>query len=227
MDMVYITFQPDLAVPGASEAIERLATMAKKHSIKKLVLLSGKGEREAELCEEVLIRSGIRYTIVRASWFNQNFSESFYLDPIRAGHVSLPKAEAKVPYVDTDDIADVVVATLLDEKHDGQIYELTGPRLLTYEDVLKEISGATARHITFTPISLSAYERMMEEQGIPADYIWLISYLFTEVLGDARNAIVTNDIEKVLGRKPKDFSEYARETAATGIWNPEGKAVRK
>lgn len=227
MEKVYITFQPDLAVPGTSEVIKGLATTAKKHGIKKLVLLSGKGEREAELCEEVLVHSGIRYTIVRASWFNQNFSESFYLDPIRAGHVSLPQAEAKVPYVDTDDIADVVVATLLDEKHDGQIYELTGPRLLTYEDVLQEISGATARHITFTPVSLSAYERMMEEQGIPADYIWLINYLFTEVMGDERNAIVTNDIEKVLGRKPKDFSEYARETAATGIWNAGGEAARE
>ena len=220
MDKVYITFQPDLAVPGALEAIEGLTKEAKRSGIKKLVLLSGKGEREAELCEQVVIHSGIDFTIVRASWFNQNFSESFFLDPILAGHVALPQAKAKVPYVDTDDIADVAVAALLNDQHNGQIYELTGPRLLTFEDVIKEISMATARDITFTSISLNAYTKMLEEFEVPADYIWLINYLFTEVLGEKRNSVVTNDIEKVLERKPKDFSEYVQEVAATGVWNP-------
>lgn len=218
MDKVYITFQPDLAVPGALEAIEGLTKEAKRSGIKKLVLLSGKGEREAELCEQVVIHSGIDYTIVRASWFNQNFSESFFLDPIIAGHVALPQAEAKVPYVDTDDIADVAVEALLNEEHNGQIYELTGSRLLTFKEVIEEISMATGRNIVFTSISLNAYTKMLEEFELPEDYIWLINYLFTEVLGDTRNSVVTNDIEKVLGRKPKDFSEYVQEVAATGIW---------
>jgi len=220
MDKIYITFQPDLAVPGALEAIEGLTKEAKKSGIKKLVLLSGKGEREAELCEQVVINSGIDYTIVRASWFNQNFSESFFLDPIMSGHVALPQANAKVPYVDTDDIADVVVAALLNEQHNGQLYELTGPRQLTFEEVISEISIATGRDIVFTPISLSAYTKMLEQFGVPADYVWLINYLFTEVLDNEQNSEITNDIEKVLGRKPKDFSEYVQEVAAAGVWNP-------
>ncbi len=217
---MYITFQPDLAVPGALEAIEGLTKEAKRSGLRKLVLLSGKGEREAELCEQVVIHSGIDFTIVRASWFNQNFSESFFLDPILAGHVALPMAKTKVPYVDTDDIADVVVAALLNDEHNGQIYELTGPRLLTFEDVIQEISTATGRDISFTPISLNAYTKMLQEFEVPSDYIWLINYLFTEVLGDERNSVVTHDIEKVLGRKPKDFSDYVQEVAATGVWNP-------
>jgi len=220
MDKIYITFQPDLAVPGALEAIEGLTKEAKKSGIKKLVLLSGKGEREAELCEQVVINSGIDYTIVRASWFNQNFSESFFLDPIMSGHVALPQANVKVPYVDTDDIADVVVAALLNEQHNGQLYELTGPRQLTFEEVISEISIATGRDIVFTPISLSAYTKMLEQFGVPADYVWLINYLFTEVLDNEQNSEITNDIEKVLGRKPKDFSEYVQEVAAAGVWNP-------
>ncbi|MEQ9405655.1 MAG: NAD(P)H-binding protein [Cyclobacteriaceae bacterium] len=219
MYMVYITFQPDLAVPGALQAIEGLTRIAVKSGIKKLVLLSGKGEREAELCEQLIINSGIDYTIVRASWFNQNFSESFLLNPIQAGYVALPQAEANVPYVDTDDIADVVVAALMNEEHNGMIYQLTGPRTLTFPEVVKEISMATNRSIDFTPISLPAYSKMMEEYEVSADYIWLVNYLFSEVLGDERNAEVTNDIEKVLGRKPKDFSEYVQETVATGIWD--------
>ena len=219
MDKVYITFQPDLAVPGALEAIEELTKKAKQSNVKKLVLLSGKGEREAELCEQVVIHSGLDYTIVRASWFNQNFSESFFLEPILEGFVALPQAEAKVPYVDTDDIADVAVAALLGEEHNGKIYQVTGPRQLTFKEVIQEISDASGRDIAFTPIALPAYTQVMKQQGVPADFVWLIEYLFSEVLGNPNNAEITHDIEKVLGRKPKDFSQYVKETVATGIWN--------
>lgn len=221
MDKVYVTFQPDLAVPGALDAIEALTKKARRSGVKKMVLLSGKGEKEAELSEQVVIHSGLDYTIIRASWFNQNFSESFFLDPIVAGHVALPQAEAKVPYVDTGDIADVAVEVLLNDRHNGQIYELTGPRTLTFLEVVNEIATATGRTIEFTPISMSAYVKMLEEVQLPADYIWLINYLFTEVLVAENNNIVTHDIEKVLGRKAKDFSEYVQETVATGVWNPE------
>lgn len=220
MDKVYITFQPDLAVPGALEAIEELTKKAKKCHVKKLVLLSGKGEREAELCEQVVIHSGIDFTIVRASWFNQNFSESFFLEPILEGFVVLPQAEVKVPYVDTDDIADVVVEALLHDKHNGEIYQLTGPRALTFIEVINEIADATERSISFTPIALPAYTKVMKQQGVPSDVVWLIEYLFSEVLGNPNNTEITNDIEKVLGRKPKDFNQYVQETVATGVWNP-------
>lgn len=219
MDKVYITFQPDLAVPGALEAIEELTKKARTCNIKKMVLLSGKGEREAELCEQVVIHSGIDYTIVRASWFNQNFSESFFLEPIIEGFVALPQAEAKVPYVDTDDIADVVVEALTNDMHNGEIYQLTGPRQLTFKEVIEEISKATGRDISFTPIALPAYKKVMEQQGVPSDVVWLIEYLFSEVLGNIKNSEITSDIEKVLCRKPKDFSDYVNETVTTGIWN--------
>ncbi len=220
---VYITFQPDLAVPGAKEAIEGFTAEAVRAGVQKMVLLSGKGEREAELSEQIVMNAGTGWTIVRASWFNQNFSESFFLDPILAGHVALPKSEALVPYVDADDIADVVVEALLDDRHNGQVYELTGPRQLTFPQVVQEISRASGRDIPFTPISMEEYARMLKEFQVPDDYIWLVNYLFTEVLTES-NSIVTGDIEKVLGRKPKDFSEYARETAATGVWNPAAQA---
>jgi uncharacterized protein YbjT (DUF2867 family) len=219
IDKVYITFQPDLAVPGALKAIETLTHNMKNSDVKKVVLLSGKGEKEAELCEQVIIHSGIDYSIVRASWFMQNFSESFFLDPIVAGHVALPNADAKVPYVSTDDIAEVATKALLDDQYNGQIYELTGPRLLTFSEIVQEISIATGRDIQFTPISLPAYSDIMRELQVPEDFIWLINYLFTEVLGAQGNDLVTSDVEKVLGRKPVDFSDFVRETAKTGVWN--------
>lgn len=219
MDMAYITFQPDLAVPGAYDTIKGFTTEAIKAGIKKLVLLSGKGEVEAERCEEVVMNAGADWTIVRASWFNQNFSESFFLDPILAGHVALPKNEALVPYVDADDIADVVVATLLSDAHNGKVYQLTGPRQLTFEQVTAEIAKATGRDIQFESITMDQYTAMLREYQLPESYIWLINYLFTEVLTES-NSIVTNDVERVLGRKAKDFSEYTRDTAMSGVWHP-------
>lgn len=218
MDKVYITYQPDLAVPGALEAIEELVKVSRKANIKKLVLLSGKGEREAQLCEQVVIHSGLDYTIVRASWFNQNFSENFLLEPILDGVVALPQVEAQIPWVDTDDIAEVATKALTEDIHNGQIYELTGPRTLTFKDAVTEIAKASNREITFIPISVQEYGDGMRKAGLPEDFIWLIEYLFTEVLGNPELAEVSHDIEKVLGRKPIDFSEYVTATAKTGIW---------
>lgn len=215
---VYITYQPDLAVPGAFESIEAFTAQAVEAGVQKLVLLSGKGETEAERCEEVVKAASVASTIVRASWFNQNFSESFLRDPILAGHVALPRAEALIPFVDADDIADVVVASLLSDEHSGQTYELTGPRQLTFADVTREIATATGREIAFSPITLDAYEGMMREFQVPEDYIWLVKYLFTEVL-TVDNSVITQDVRRVLGREARDFSDYARETATAGVWD--------
>lgn len=218
VDSVYITFQPDLAVPSAVDTIENFTSLATKSGVQKIVLLSGRGEKEAQLCEEIVKTNAKNWTIVRASWFNQNFSESFFLDPILAGFVALPRAEALEPFTDADDIAEVVTTVLLDNKHNGQTYELTGPRLLTFEQAVNEIASATGRNITFQKLSLAEYIGMLREYQVPEDYIWLVNYLFEQVL-DGRNSSVTSDIEKVLGRKAKDFSAYAKETAKTGIWN--------
>ncbi|MCB0546518.1 MAG: NmrA family NAD(P)-binding protein [Phaeodactylibacter sp.] len=220
MDKVYITFYPDLAVPGAYEAVKGLTEEAKKAGVKKAVLLSGKGEKEAERCEQAVADSGLNYTLVRASWFNQNFSESFLMDPILAGYVALPMPDAKIPFVDTGDIADVVVKALLDDAHNGKTYAVTGPRAITFEEAVREIAASTGKAIKYQPVSLDDYSAMMKSAGVPADYIWLFDYLFREVLGKPENQEISNDVEKVLGRKAKDFSEYARETAKTGVWTP-------
>lgn len=219
MNTVYITFQPDLAIPSAVDVIKKFTSLAVDSGIKKMVLLSGRGEKEAQVCEQVVMTTGVDWTIVRASWFNQNFSESFFLDSIIAGHVALPRDKTLEPFIDVNDIADVVVEALLEEKHNGQIYELTGPRLLTFKNVIAEISIVTDRNIKFESLTIDQYIKMLREHQIPEDYLWLINYLFTEVL-DGRNSSITNDVEKVLGRKAKDFTDYVKETAATGIWDP-------
>ncbi|SHM28785.1 NAD(P)H-binding protein [Flavobacterium chilense] len=218
IDTVYITFQPDLAIPSAVHTIEQFTNLATASGVQKMVLLSGRGEKEAQLCEEIVKQNAKNWTIVRASWFNQNFSESIFLEPILAGVVALPRAEALEPFTDADDIAEVVTEVLLNDNHNGKTYELTGPRLLTFEDAVNEIANASGQKIAFQGMPLEDYIQMLREYQVPEDHIWLINYLFEQVL-DGRNATVTSDIEKVLGRKAKDFSAYAKETAKTGIWN--------
>lgn len=215
---VYITYQPDLAVPGALKTIEEFVSRAVIAGTKKLVLLSGRGEKEAQACEQVVMGAGTNWTIIRASWFNQNFSESIFLEPIQAGHVALPRGETLEPFVDADDIAAAVVEALLNDEHIGKIYELTGPRLLTFKQVVAEISNLTGKKIQFQSLTIDEYTAMLRQYQVPEDHIWLAEYLFSHVL-DGRNSNVTHDIEKVLGRKPKDFIEYVTETAASGIWN--------
>lgn len=217
-DAVYITFQPDLAVPSAAEIIQKFTVLASKLGVQKMVLLSGRGEKEAQVCEEIVKNKAKNWTIVRASWFNQNFSESFFLEPILAGFVALPRAEALEPFTDANDIADVVTECLLQDKHNGQTNELTGPELLTFPEAVAKIAAASNKKIEFQAISLEKYMQMLQEYQVPEDHIWLINYLFEQVL-DGRNSSVTNDIEKVLGRKATDFSSYAKEVAKTGIWN--------
>ncbi|MGB5357799.1 MAG: NmrA family NAD(P)-binding protein [Eudoraea sp.] len=219
MDRAYIVYYPDLAVPGAKEAITTLTEVALKEGLEKVVLLSGKGETEAEACEEIVANSGLNYTLVRASWFNQNFSESFFLEPILAGHVALPMSEIQIPFVDVNDIADVVVKVLLDDSYNNQTITVTGPRKLTLKDAVETIAKKTRRDIQFQAISIEEYEEGMKAAGLPEDYVWLFSYLFREVLGKPENQVVSNDIEKILGRKAKDFTEFVHRTSKTGVWN--------
>lgn len=216
VDYVYISFQPDLAVPGSLDAIRYLTKTAIEAGVTKLVLLSGRGEKEAEECEQVVMNSGVAWTILRASWFCQNFSEGF-LESLQAGHLALPVADVGEPFIDVDDIADVALAALTEEGHTNRLYELTGPRLLTFRDAVKEIGDATGRTITYKQISPAEYVAMLEGYGVPADQISLTKYLFTEVM-DGRNASVTDGFYRALGRKPTDFSAYIQKTIATGVW---------
>jgi uncharacterized protein YbjT (DUF2867 family) len=218
INKVYITFQPDLAIPSAVETIQAFVKAAKESGVQHLVLLAGRGEKEAQLCENIVINSGLDWTIVRASWFMQNFSEGFFLDSILANEMVLPKTNSKEPFINVDDIADVVVNALLDNIHSKKIYELTGPELLTFENAVSRIAGVKKQNISYQEVPIDEYVAMLRSYQLSEDFIWLIKYLFTELL-DGRNESVTNDVEKVLGRKAKDFDNYALETLETGIWN--------
>ena len=183
------------------------------------MLLTGRGEDEAQRAEREVQATGADVTIVRCAWFMQIFSEDFLLDSIRAGEVVLPAVDGQLdPFVDADDIADVAVAALTDARHIGQVYELTSPRLLSFPEAITEIAKARGLDITYVPVSVQDYAAGAAELGAPGELVDFLTYLFSNVLGN--NPYVTDTVQRVLGRPPHDFTDYATRTAATGTWNP-------
>ena len=217
VESIYISYAPDLAVPGATDSVQALTDRAKRHGVKHLVLLSGRGEAEAQASERIVQDSGLEWTVVRASWFHQNFSEGAFIDMVLAGVITLPAGQVKEPFVDVDDIAEVAVAALTEPRHNGQLYEVTGPRLMTFDDVAADLTQAIGRQITYHQIPHEAFVDGVRDSGAPKEVVWMMDYLFSTVL-DGRNAQLCDGVQRALGRPPKDFADYAREIAATGVW---------
>jgi uncharacterized protein YbjT (DUF2867 family) len=211
----YMSFYPDLAVPGAAETIAAFAEQAVAGSTRRLVLLSGRGEEEAQRAEQALQDSGAEWTVVRCSWFMQNFNESYFAEPVAGGELALPAGNLAEPFVDADDIADVAMAALTEEGHAGQVYELTGPRALTFAQAVEEIGEASDRKVSYVPIPIEAFTSALAREDVPPEVVDLLRYLFTEVLG---NEHLSDGVQRALGREPRDFTDYARDAAATGVW---------
>ncbi len=213
----YVSYFPDVATPGAPEAIAAFTETALDAGTSRLVLISGRGEEEAQRAEDVLRESGADWTVVRCSFFMQNFSESYFRDPLVAGELALPTDGVAEPFVDAEDIADVAVAALTEDGHSGQLYELTGPRMLTFAEAVAEIGRCLGRDLDYVSIPIEDFTAGLSAEGVPPEVVSLLGYIFTEVL-DGRNAQLADGVQRALGREPRDFSEFAREAAAAGAW---------
>ena len=214
---VYVAYQPDLCVPGAVDTVTAFYDAAAKAGVERIVLLSGRGEPEALDAEKALQATALDWTIVRASWFFQNFSENYFLDEIVAGAITLPEGLAPEPFIDADDIADIAAEALVDSRHSRKLYELTGSQAFSFSEAIAEIGRATNRQIDCRIISMDDYAKVLSEAGLPPDLSWLVIYLFTTVL-DGRNTPIAHGVEQALGRPPRTFADYVARTAPTGVW---------
>ena len=207
IDSVYLTYYPDLAVPKAPEDISRFCALAKMKGIRHITVLSGRSEPAAQVCENIIKQSGIGWTIVRASWFDQNFSEGLFNQFIMDGNIALPVTDVTEPFIDIDDIAEIVVASLVDDKHSEQLYEVTGPELISFADIAAKFSAHLNREIGFESISMQEFESRLLRGGVPQGAIEALTYLFGEVL-DGRSESTTDGVERALGRAATTFDEY-------------------
>ena len=215
---VYLSYVPDLAVPGAVDDVAAFCEIAVDAGVRRIVALSGRGEEGAAQAESVIRAGVLEWTIVRASWFAQNFSEGYLLDAVRSGFVSLPADLVREPFVDVEDIADIAAAAILLDDHVGQIYEVSGPRALTFAEAVNEIADAAGIAVNYQPISLAEFADGLAAEGVSAPEADLLTYLFREVL-DGRNERPVDGVERALGRPATDFSAFARTAAAAGEWS--------
>jgi uncharacterized protein YbjT (DUF2867 family) len=212
----YVSYFPDLAFPGADEKISRLCALARQIGTGRLVLLSGRGETHAETCEQIVRDSGVDFTLVRCAWFAQNFSEGYLRDPVQSGVVALPAGTVQEPVVDVDDIADVAVAALTEQRHGGELYEITGPDLLDFDQVAAMLSGAVGHPVRYQPITLAEFHAAMTEIG--GSYIAdVFTHVCQEAL-DGRNAWLGDGVQRALGRAPRSLADYCTHAGATGAW---------
>ncbi|MBD0741609.1 NmrA family NAD(P)-binding protein [Streptomyces sp. CBMA152] len=220
-DAAYVAYYPDLAAPGAVEAMRTFGALATRHGVRRLVLLSGRGEPEAVRAENALREAftpGTDFTVVRGAFFAQNFSEGAMADGVLYGEIPFPAGGTAEPWVDADDIADVVVKALTEDGHAGAVHELTGPQLLTFTEVVQEISAATGRAVRYVPVSGAEYARLLVTYGLAEPEAEWLAGLFTTLL-DGHNSSTTDGVKRVLGREPKAFADFARDAAAAGDWH--------
>lgn len=220
VEAVYLSYPQDVAAPGAAGNLAAFAALAARHDVRRLVLLSGRGMPWAADSEAAVTGSGLEWTVLRGSWFAQNFSEEFLVDEVRRGSFTLPvPGSVAEPFVDLDDLAEVAVAALTRPGHVGRRYELTGPRALPLTEAAEVLSAAIGRPVVHRSVSPGAYREALVAHGLPEAAATLLTRLFTEIL-DGRNTPVTADVPTVLGRPAGTFAAYARRAAVAGAWPP-------
>ncbi|WP_157001682.1 NAD(P)H-binding protein [Agromyces laixinhei] len=218
VDAVYLAYLPDIGAPRAADDIAAFAELATAMGVERAVLLSGRNEPMAQRCEEIVQGATWKWTVVRSSVFSQDFSEAFWLEPVRSGIVAVPAGEdAAEPFVDIEDVADVAAAALTDALHAGRVYELSGPRSVTFAEATAEIATVTGRPVRYQPVTTEQFTAAMTGEGVPPEEAGFVADLFS-ALFDGRNAATTDGVRRALGRAPRAFRDYVRETAGTGVW---------
>ncbi|MFC8759798.1 NmrA family transcriptional regulator [Streptomyces sp. NPDC057193] len=211
-DAAYVAYYPDLAAPGAVEAMRTFGALAAESGVRRLTLLSGRGEPEALVAEEALrvAADGVELAVVRASFFSQNFSEGMLAEGVAEGELVFPAGDTAEPFIDVDDLADVVVETLTADGHAGRVHEVTGPRPVGFAEIAAEIARASGRPVAYRAVSEAEYAALLTGFGLPAAEAGWYAALFATLL-DGHNASATDGVKRVLGREPRSFAAFAAE----------------
>lgn len=214
---VYISYHPDLAAPGAVERVGAFAAQARAAGAGRLALLSGRGEANALRGEAAVRAAGLPWTIIRSAWFAQNFSEGALHAAVMAGVLPMPGDAAPEPIVDVDDVAEVAAAALSEDGHAGEIYEVTGPRLMRFEQMAAALSAAAGRTVAHAPITYEAFHAAIAREQGP-QIAEVLTAIARETL-DGRNARLADGVQRALGRPPRDFTLFAAAAARAGAWS--------
>lgn len=205
-----------LASPGDAQAepVKRVIDLAKEAGVKRVVRLSAMGvemsDNPLREVERHLEASGLQYTLLRPSWFMQNYSTTHAQSIRTQGKVHEPAGDGKTGFIDARDIASVGVTALTHEGHHAQAYALTGGRAYDRDEVAEAISRATSKAVTYEPVSEAQFQAGMTSAGVPEGYVVLMTGLYQAVRA-GYTAAVTDTVEQVTGQAPISLEQFARD----------------
>lgn len=227
LDRITAAYVLEPQVQGTEEGqrrIPRFVDAAAAAGVRRVVLMTAPGVEAGEThplwrAEQAVKSSGLEWTIVRPTWFAQNFSEDFWLPGILDGSLVLPVGDGATAFIDAEDIADVIVAALTHEGHNGKAYMLTGPRAIGFCEAVDLIGKATGRTIRHVDISPEAFTQAQIADGVPPHVAKLMARIYTGIR-DGSAADISDGTQRALGRQPRAFEDYVSAAAAAGAWSP-------
>jgi uncharacterized protein YbjT (DUF2867 family) len=215
----YVTLPADLDV-DPEPVLERFLDEAARSGVRRVVFESRRGRSRSHALERVVRSSRMDWTIVRVARLAQSFEEPFLADSIRRGVVEIPASAPAEPFIDADDVAAVAVR-LLGGVGEGRLHQLTGPRPITCEEAVSLIGQATGREVRYVHRPVEVSGTRLESPGTTGDSaIRAVDSSTASTVGRSRHA--TDDVRRILGRAPRDFTEYVRRSAARGTWGSAG-----
>lgn len=168
--------------------------------------------------EAHLVSSGLAYTILRPSFFMQNF---LGLAPaIRAGALPLPTKDARAGLIDARDIGAVAAAVLSDPSHRQQVYTLTGPESWSHAEAAAILSGVLERPVSHVDLPEAAFAQAGADAGMPRWFAELLADVYATVFATGRAARTTPDVQRILGRAPTRLVDFVREHRSAFVDGP-------
>ncbi|MEJ2859007.1 MULTISPECIES: NAD(P)H-binding protein [unclassified Saccharothrix] len=197
--------------------VEAFVPAAVAAGVRRIVLLSARGIDPADRREAAVRESTVDWTILRPTWFQQNFSEDFLHPMVLAGEVALPMGAGGNPFVDARDIADVAVAALTTEGHAGREYELSGPEAISFPDAVALVAEASGREVKAVDVPEEPFTAGLVEFGFSPEYAAVLTGSLAAIR-DGHDARLSTGVQEALGREPRRFEDYVKAAAAAGAW---------
>ena len=157
--------------------------------------------------EAHLNTTGLAYTLLRSNAYMQNL---LALAPMirQTGGFLMSAGDGEVGMIDARDVAATAAAVASAPKeHAGRTYWLTGPDLITYTDIARELSGALGRAIEYRQISPAEHRAAMIQAGVPDAVATSNAQAFAQIAeGDA--AWLSDDVKSITGTTPRTLHTF-------------------
>ena len=218
IDKVFLLGPP--LVLNLVELLTPFIDFLNKKNIKRVVYISALGLDKIKdlpfhaILTQKLIDDGFDYTILKLSFFAQNFKSYEWENITERGITYMPAGNGKVGFVDVQDIGEAAAIVLTTTGHGEKTYELTGPELLTYGDAATILSDVTGKIIAYPNPSPEEYTSVLKAAGAP-DFIAPYMISVYSMIADNHVSLVTDDLEKINGKKPNTLNQVLKRDFAS------------